>query len=59
MKSKTYRNPFKGLNTIISSLERTECNYEAKQANLDYMTGQRKFIPNNANHKSVSQEQHI
>lgn len=34
VKSKSYRNSLKELNTIISSLERTECNYGAKQSNL-------------------------
>jgi len=34
VKIKAFKNPLKELNTIIPSLERTVCNYQAKQSNL-------------------------
>lgn len=34
VKSKSFKNPLKELNTIILSLERTVCNHQAKQSIL-------------------------
>lgn len=58
-KSKKLKNPLKRLNTIISPIERMVCNYQNSLTCQMKGSGQRKFIPNNANHNSVSQEQHI